>query len=473
MQYTRKRAFGQKLTNAFSSVTSNRSIAIRSFFVILAALPVIVFLIRNQTQQYGYAATITNLLQDGLFENTGTDWLVPWSFGVKTGAAATISQDSITQTYGVYSAKVDVTQSSTTAWYVQLSQTTSLTAGQLYTLTFSAKASVARAINIVFQQNYSPYMEYANQTFTITTSWQTYTMIFTPSTTDASVIAVFNLAQATESVWLDNVVLSTGASATSAPTPSWALMFDDEFNGTSVDTTKWSVGDTLTNSQWWCDSPNWLSTANANMITEINGLLHITTEQMLYAGKPYQTGCIDTYKKYWFLYGKVDIRAKMPPITQSWWPGFWLLPENAGDDFEIDSLELINEPCTLYFNNHDWRDNMNNGTSIKPGPDYSANFHEYEVEWSPSAIIWRVDGVEYFRVTNARAISNEPMYLILDTEIGAPGSWPGAPLPTSAFPGTMGIDYVRIYQASNATPTPTAVSIASPTRTPTPFVTPV
>jgi beta-glucanase (GH16 family) len=76
------------------------------------------------------------------------------------------------------------------------------------------------------------------------------------------------------------------------------------------------------------------------------------------------------------------------------------------------------------------------------------------VEWSPSAIIWRVDGVEYFRVTNTQAISNEPMYLILDTEIGAPGSWPGAPHPSSVFPGTMDIDYVRIYQASNAAPLP-------------------
>jgi beta-glucanase (GH16 family) len=340
MRYARKRAFGQKLTNAFSSVTYSRLIAILSFFVVLAALPVRLFLINNQTHQYGHAVAIANLLQSGSLENTGTNWLFPWSFG-----------------------------------------------------------------------------------------------------------------------------LITGAGATATPTPSgWTLMFDDEFNGTSVDTTKWSVGDILTNSQWWCDSPNWLSTANANMITQSSGLLHITTEQVPYAGKPYQSGCLYTYEKYWFLYGKVDIRAKMPPMTQSWWPGFWLLPENAGDDFEIDSLELINEPWTLYFNNHDWRDNIHNGTSVKPGPDYSADFHEYEVEWSSSAIIWRVDGVEYFRVTNTQAISNEPMYLILDTEIGAPGSWPGAPHPTSVFPGTMDIDYVRIYQASNATPP--AVPIASPTTTP-------
>ena len=120
---------------------------------------------------------------------------------------------------------------------------------------------------------------------------------------------------------------------------------------------------------------------------------------------------------------------------------------NAGQDFEIDNLEMINEPYTLYFNNHDWRDNIHNGTSAKTGVDYSSGFHEYEVEWSPSAIIWRVDGTEYFRVTDTKAISNEAMFLILQVQISSAQGWAGAPNSTSIFPGTMDIDYVHVYQA--------------------------
>jgi len=56
MQYTRKRTFGQKLTDAFSSVTSNRSISILSLLLIIVVIPVTILLVNNQTQDQGRAA---------------------------------------------------------------------------------------------------------------------------------------------------------------------------------------------------------------------------------------------------------------------------------------------------------------------------------------------------------------------------------------------------------------------------------
>src|SRR3989344_7557380 len=63
------------------------------------------------------AQTAQNLIQNPSFENTGTKWLSPWFLIVRSGALATISQDT-SASDGNYSAKIDVTQSAA-KWLVQ------------------------------------------------------------------------------------------------------------------------------------------------------------------------------------------------------------------------------------------------------------------------------------------------------------------------------------------------------------------
>src|SRR5256714_4218243 len=58
MQHTRKRASSQKLIDAFSSVTSKRSISVLSLLLIIVALPVTVFLMNHQTEVQSHAATV-------------------------------------------------------------------------------------------------------------------------------------------------------------------------------------------------------------------------------------------------------------------------------------------------------------------------------------------------------------------------------------------------------------------------------
>ena len=110
-----------------------------------------------------------------------------------------------------------------------------------------------------------------------------------------------------------NNLLGTSATSTLTPSSSWTLVFDDEFDSTAVDTSKWRLGDTLLNPDWWCDSPSYSNTSNANMVTENNGSLHITAQDVPYEGKNFQSGCVSSYTKFSFLYGKVDIRAKNSP----------------------------------------------------------------------------------------------------------------------------------------------------------------
>jgi mannan endo-1,4-beta-mannosidase len=148
----------------------------------------------------------TNLIQNSSFENTGTSWLLPWKFQVNTGAKGTISQDSSTKVSGSFSAKVAITKSNNSPSYVQLFQgNLSVISGRTYTVSFSAKASKNSNVAIYLQQNYSPYTHYFEQTSNLTTSWATYTYSFIAPATDNNIAIIFGLANATGTVWIDNV----------------------------------------------------------------------------------------------------------------------------------------------------------------------------------------------------------------------------------------------------------------------------
>ena len=100
-------------------------------------------------------------------------------------------------------------------------------------------------------------------------------------------------------------------------------MWSDEFNGTSVDASKWNkvgpwgipVASTL-------ERPFQLSSYNTSNVSEANGSATITVQK---SGSFNWTGGIlstDTTKK--FQYGFVEVRAKLPPKGQGFWPGIWL-----------------------------------------------------------------------------------------------------------------------------------------------------
>ncbi len=77
------------------------------------------------------------------------------------------------------------------------------------------------------------------------------------------------------------------------------------------------------------------------------------------------------------------------------------------------------------------------------GPDFSAGWHTFAVDWEPNAITWYVDGVKRQQDTNASTITNKPMYLLANLAVG--GNWAGSPGATPAFPCEFSIDYIRVY----------------------------
>jgi beta-glucanase (GH16 family) len=89
-----------------------------------------------------------------------------------------------------------------------------------------------------------------------------------------------------------------------------------------------------------------------------------------------------------------------------------------------------------------------NGTSATvgdgwAGPDFSADWHTFGVDWEPGSLTWYVDGVERARFTDA-AVTDKAAYLVLNLAVG--GSWAGSPDGSTALPAKLQVDYVRVYQ---------------------------
>jgi MYXO-CTERM domain-containing protein len=226
--------------------------------------------------------------------------------------------------------------------------------------------------------------------------------------------------------------------------PGWTLTFQDEFDGAAVDATKWvkryKWGEAQINSelQAYVDDAFQLQ----------NGILTITGDKRSasYAGQTFQYASGVLCSVHEQKYGTFEARLKVP-AGQGMWPAFWLLGQvGAPGVNEIDIHEILgHQPSTVYMTVHwgtDYAAGHKSDGSSWVGPDFSADFHVFGLEWTPDAIIWTIDGVERKRHTG-EGVPQVPMYVILNLAIG--GMWPGAPDATTPFPGLYQIDYVRAY----------------------------
>lgn len=240
-----------------------------------------------------------------------------------------------------------------------------------------------------------------------------------------------NMNGGSETVY-DNLIWSQEFDVDGAPDPTfWNYDLGTGDNG-------WGNGE----SQYYTNRPE-------NIIIE-NGLLKITAQAESFSGSDYTSSRIQTYGKFEFQYGRVDVRAKLPTGGGTW-PAIWML----GADFEtniwpaageIDIMEHVgNMQDEVLGSTHDPLNFAGNARSVRTTVNgASDDFHVYSVIWSETAITFLVDNVEFGTLSND---TNRPFdkdfFLILNVAMG--GNFGGAidPAFTSS---TMEIDYVRVYQ---------------------------
>jgi beta-glucanase (GH16 family) len=230
----------------------------------------------------------------------------------------------------------------------------------------------------------------------------------------------------------------------------WNLVFRDEFAGPQLDPVWRTV-------QHWDDDHSFggsgeLQAYDATGVSVDGGLLSLTARRETKYGMPYVSGMVQAGgdddvpdgPRFSFRYGYLEFRAKLP-TGQGIWPAIWMLPASYHDDNgELDVLEVIgSEPDNANFSLH--RNGLDN-TDDWTGPDFSRKFHTIGVDWQADHVSWYVDGIERARMTDPALICPEAMYPMLNVAVG--GDWPGAPDATTAFPASMDVDYVRVWQAA-------------------------
>jgi beta-glucanase (GH16 family) len=239
----------------------------------------------------------------------------------------------------------------------------------------------------------------------------------------------------------------------------YALVFADEFNGSTLDASKWNTSylwgpELVINSeeQYYVDilkQPDF-GFNPFRMNGETVTIQSIRTPSALLAkakDQPYLSGVMTSYDAFKFTYGYVETRAKVT-FGQGYWPAFWLLNAYYVEDKpEIDIMEFIgNDQDVVYHTYHyyDANDKLRSTKSMPtPGIDFTADFHTFGVEWKPGVITYYIDGIERHKISDPK-VSQQDMYIIANTALG--GWWPGSPNTSTPFPGEFEIDYIRAYQ---------------------------
>jgi len=255
---------------------------------------------------------------------------------------------------------------------------------------------------------------------------------------------------------------------------TWSLVWYDEFEVAGVpDSHKWSF-------DIWparkVNDEDQAYTDRLKNVRVVDGMLVIEAHKEAYAGAQYTSGRLHSQGKGDFLYGRAEIRAKLPE-GQGTWPAIWMLSSQpyryattcdgvvdwqsaAGCDAwpnsgEIDIMEHVGFDMgiihgTVHNKAYYWKNFEQRKGSVEVA-DASDAFHTYAIEWTPDELRFFVDDTHYFSYQNEGDgwqgwPYDHAYHLILNLAVGGMWGRAGGPIDDLIFPQQLQVDYVRIYR---------------------------
>ena len=263
----------------------------------------------------------------------------------------------------------------------------------------------------------------------------------------------------------------------------------DDFDGTTLDTTKWTItlgkdGGQLRDA-WGTANNVYLDGKGALVLRsqrEKHGTFNFTSGAVTSKGKASWRGLTPT---------RVCVRAKLPGGAAATtpgagdgvWPAHWMMPDGPKscwpDLGEVDIMEMINGDGVSHGTYHWSRDYPAKNctaadtgiTAQRPvGADWATTYHEYAAEYGPGDggyVAFFVDGHMINNVTKQSSIKGfhaeifpeVPRYMILNTAIGGP--WPKPVTPKTVFPTYHHIDSVHVAKPATTLTRPSPPSSSS------------
>lgn len=214
------------------------------------------------------------------------------------------------------------------------------------------------------------------------------------------------------------------------------LVWNDEFSGTSVDTSKWN-----NEGPWGAPlSSTWDSTGNFSYspsnVTVADGEATIAIQ---HDGDIWSGGVLSTDSDYMFEYGYVEARLKLP-AGQGFYSAMWLYGGSTAD--ELDMMEMQGGDTSTIYEGYFFpgQHRQYNATAT----DWSSDYHVFGMKWEPGRITYYIDGMQ--TATWTESVPARPMYLMINQDVMAPSDWGGGVDETTPDTGALKVDYVRIYQ---------------------------
>lgn len=245
--------------------------------------------------------------------------------------------------------------------------------------------------------------------------------------------------------------------------PNKTLVWADEFEHAGApDSTKWTneLGDDCPDLCGWGKYEAQFYTKKSENVRVENGRLIIEARKDSVGGRAYTSARLVTKMKGDWLYGRIEVKAKLPR-GKGTWPAIWMLstdwkyggwPESG----EIDIMEHVGyDPGVIHgtihtdFYNQHFEDPQKGGkVTVEDAQD---EFHVYTIRWAADKLEFLVDDKRYHVVNKGVNDTfrewpfDQRFHLLLNIAVG--GNWGGAQgIDDAIWPQRMEVEWVRVYQ---------------------------
>lgn len=258
---------------------------------------------------------------------------------------------------------------------------------------------------------------------------------------------------------------------------NWQLVWSDEFNTDgALDSSVWNFEQGYARNE----EAQWYQPDNAicrNGLLVIEARKEENRKNPLYVSGSndwrkkrefieYTSSSVTTAGKKEFLYGRFEIKARIP-VAKGAWPAIWTLGSNMEwpSCGEIDIMEYYHikgVPHILanaaWGTDRQWHAKWDSQATpyshfTDKDPDWASKFHIWRMDWDEEAIKLYLDDELLNEIPLKNTVNGKigkgtnpftrPQYLLLNLAIGGIN---GGPIDEAVLPMKYEIDYVRVYQ---------------------------
>lgn len=242
-------------------------------------------------------------------------------------------------------------------------------------------------------------------------------------------------------------ILPLGLNQTNGPSGNWSLKLNDEFEGTTLNSSNWSTGwfgsgitSPVQNQELVCYDPAQVSVGEGVLKLKI-----IASQVNCAKGinpHPYRSGAITSMNKKLYSYGYFEAKILLDTDANGNiynWPAWWM--DGTGDwpaTGELDVMEGLGGTATAT-----WHGPENDGAGKKFGDvAITPGWHTFAAEWEPGRVTSYYDGIKRGTYASSTNITSDVQFMALMAQVDEIGGHGG----DLKVPSEMVVDYVRVWQ---------------------------